>query len=329
MYVSDYLETLLDGSRVRQFVRSECEALVERLPPRLHEHLQPIASYIGGKCMGYPAVWFIQAALGADDSALVRALRRSPTALFVSLSTSIADDFLDRNEAVHGAHLTFMYLLLLEPLTRRERCSPSAARALMEEVVDVIDLFVGPQSVGEERAVHAASQLQPTSARRGKRIGNFHAAIAAEVLEELGAPESSRKEIIEATRLFGEWCALLDDVIDIEQDIEERIVDSFPIAAMINHFPEARPVVFRRDIAGLGELLVAPELSETLVERLISDLDYIESVTPAASPVFGEKFSEIRERLQSGIGSLRRRAHEEAVERMCGPAAEPLDAAPA
>jgi hypothetical protein len=306
VYVSDYLETLLDGSSVRQLVRSECEALVERLPAHLLEHLRPVASYIGGKCMGYPAIWFIQAALGTDEATLAQVLHRSPTALFVSLSTSIADDFLDRNEDVNAAHLTLMYLLLLDPITRSERCSQTASRALMDEVVDVIDLFVTSP---------AEDQRRPSSARRGKRIGNFHAAIAAEMVEGLGVPEPSRREIIEGARRFGEWCALLDDVIDIEQDIEERIVDSFPIEAMLTHFPEARPVVFRRDIAGLGNLLVAPELSETLVERLVSDLDYIEAITPSASPLLGQKFWVMRNRLQSGIGSLRRRAHDEVVQR--------------
>lgn len=306
MYVSDYLEGLIQGTQVRQMVRSECVALVHRCAPHLSEQLLPVANYTGGKCMGYPAVWFIQTALQIDDLALQRAVRESYSALFVSLSTSIADDFLDRNEAVTSAHLALMYLLLLDPLARPQRCSRGVACSIVKEIVDVAELFLSRTPMGNGSGM---------SNDRGKRIGSFHASIAIELTETLDVPKQLRSSIIEGARRFGHWCALLDDVIDIEQDIEEGVINSFPIETMIAEFPGTADSIYRRDVHSLGDFLVSPILVKAVTSRLLDHLRHIEDVLDVVPPLLKKRFEEMRTKLPSAIPALRRQAHLEAFQR--------------
>jgi hypothetical protein len=200
-YVSDALEMLLGASDARRAVRAFALRLLDTAPPTLASQLTPIASYVGGKCMGYPAVWFIEHMLDCDDYDANAIVERCRGSLCVSLSTSIVDDLADRDEDADSAYLAYLYVLLGEAAFG-QGANPNALQHLHRAV----EVCLNPSIRGELRA------------GRGDRIGAFYAMIAADVLNDLWSPQRVAAGI-EATRSFGQICAHLDDWMDADRDL--------------------------------------------------------------------------------------------------------------
>lgn len=312
MYVSDCLESLLDASKTRELVRTECMTVLDDLPTGIASELRPLAEYVGGKCMGYPAVWFVERALDVPHQELRDILRRSRTALMVSLSTSLADDFLDRNEAAGANHLMVFYLLLLDPITNERRASAEVRHFLRSEIVDAMELFVGPRKPISAIAPGAGVEiLRQVTRRRGKRIGNFHRMIAFELLTEMGVSESMRSQVVRDAGRFGDWCAFLDDAIDVEQDIEEGHISSFPVCALLALHPGARQLLLEKQIDALAPLLASHELSAMIQVQLAASLGEIEASTREYAVRLAEALGRLRHSLAAELASLRSKAHAE------------------
>jgi hypothetical protein len=297
MYVSDLLEPLLDAAAIRALVRDQCLRIVARLPRHVQPHLRPIAEYTGGKCMGYPAVWFTQQACGVTDEETRDWLERAPTALFMSLSTSIADDFLDRDEPVSAEHLMFFYALILEALRARATRRDEVFERIYDEMTGAMDLFVGRPHDGTGVG------------SRGKRIGNFFKMIAFELFAAGGPASIHAEAIVRDAGRFGEWCAALDDVIDVEQDIRGGQQDSFPIAAVAALDPTAADRIRCRDTAGVSHWLTSPDLSAMTAAHLGERLLVIEGEACRYSPALTTRLAVIRHRLPELVVSVRRQAH--------------------
>ncbi len=297
MYVSDLLEPLLDAAAVRALVREQCLRVVDRLPRHVQPHLRPVAEYTGGKCMGYPAVWFTQQACGLTDEATKAWLERAPTALFLSLSTSIADDFLDRDEPVSAEHLMFFYALILESLRARSTRCDGVFERIYEEMTGAMDLFVGP----------ARDSVSVGS--RGKRIGNFFEMIAFELFAAGDVASGHAEAIVRDAGRFGEWCGALDDAIDVEQDIRGGQRDSFPIAALAALDPAAADRIRCRDVAGVSGWLTSPDLSAMTAAHLEERLLVIEGEAGVYSAALAARLAVIRQQLPSLVASVRQDAH--------------------
>lgn len=202
-YVSDALELLLDAGDARRAVRAFAMHLLDAAPPKLRAQLEPVAAYVGGKCMGYPAVWFLQQLLDDENCDARAIVERCRGTLCMSLSTSIVDDLEDRDEDAGSECLGFLYVLLGEPAFA-QCASPNAMRYLYR----AIDACLNPGS-------------QPDSlAARGDRIGAFYAMIAADALRDVWSAEQTAVGV-EATRAFGDICAHLDDWMDVERDLAQ------------------------------------------------------------------------------------------------------------
>lgn len=216
-YVSDVLEALLDARETRAAMRTYALKLLDDAGPALRERLQPVAAYVGGKCMGYPAVWFLEHLLAgsiARDAIIERA--RAPLA--VSLSTSIVDDLADGDELVRPETLAFLYVLIGSETfggNPRDAVSHAYLRDALETCLD---------AGGNADAI----------ARRGGRIGAFYAMIAARVLDGLWNERESRIAI-DAIARFGEFCAHVDDWMDARRDFERGVLENVALVLLREH----------------------------------------------------------------------------------------------
>ena len=203
-YVSDVLEPLLAAADARSAVREHCACLLDSLEPHLQRRLGRAAHYVGGKCMGYPAIWLLQMVLEPRGASLRAIVDRSEPALTVSLTTSIVDDLMDRDEPVDEECVGLLYLLMTSAAFRTSSSSDIAAaqRAFLGKALDVC----------------AGSGEGPDAdTRRGDRIGHFFRMIAAGPASAwLSGREADA--LVEATGRFGAFCAHLDDWIDRERD---------------------------------------------------------------------------------------------------------------
>ncbi len=205
-YVSDVLESLLDARAAREGVRAYVRSLVASTQPSLRAALEPIAAYIGGKCMGYPAIWFLQEVLDEHDASAV--IARCRGTLCVSLSTSIVDDVADRDETYDSAYLAFLYLLIGEAT------------------------FTAPRGNGAQERLHEAlaacldpHETSSDMSRRGDRIGAFFAMIAGDAVS--GAIAEPRATlVVAAAREFGRLCAHIDDAMDVQRDLSHGVTQN-------------------------------------------------------------------------------------------------------
>jgi len=213
MYVSDFLDTLINATHVREMVAERCRALVEPLPPALRAKIVPVADYIGRKCMGYPPIWLVQQALELPDDVLGDMVDRAHTAIFTSLSTSIADDLLDESCDLAGEQLMMFYLLIFGAMSGADWNNDGLGAFILDRSISVMPLFVGA-SVHLDREA-----LSSRASASGKRIGSFHEMIAYDLLRVQGVEDPRRGELVALAGRFGSWCAFLDDAMDIERDI--------------------------------------------------------------------------------------------------------------
>src|SRR5579863_4253090 len=158
LYVSDVLESLLDASSVRSAVRDHCVGLLASLDPALRRRLAPHAWYVGGKCMGYPAVWLLRQFFGPQAVSLDALIARAEPALSVSLTTTIVDDLFDGDETIPAEYVAVLYVLIAKSAFGAR---PHDADRLFERsLLDALEVCINP-----------AGPDQPQ--RRGNRIGHF------------------------------------------------------------------------------------------------------------------------------------------------------------
>jgi hypothetical protein len=212
-YVSDVLEGFLDAGATREATRAYCRGLIADVPSGLRVPLAPIAEYVGGKCMGYPAIWFLEQLLIEPARTIIGRCRSS---LCVSLSTSIVDDLADGDESFGPEYLAFLYVLIGEAI--HAGTGDDSSRALLLRALDV---SLNPEaSSAHERAV-----------RRGERIGAFFAMIAASAVRGV-LPESRAAVAIQATVQFGEVCAHIDDWMDAPRDLRLGTLENVALALL-------------------------------------------------------------------------------------------------
>jgi len=207
-YVSDVLEGLLDASETRAAMRAHCIGLLRELPPKMRLELEPVAAYVGGKCMGYPAIWFLELLLRDRGIARNEIVRRAGTTFALSLSTSIVDDLADDDETLGSEYLAFLYVLLGQRLFAERHADTDSLHALYH----ALDVCLNPTA---ERGAYS-------EARRGDRIGAFYGLIAARVLDGVFSPEQA-SAAVEAITQFGEACAHIDDWMDLERDFTHDV----------------------------------------------------------------------------------------------------------
>jgi hypothetical protein len=204
LYASDVLEPLLEATATRNAVRDHCARALERLAPKLVHRLREGARHIGGKCMGYPAIWLLQLVLEPRGVPLATIIERSEPALSLSLTTSIVDDLMDGDAPIDEEHVAMLYLLMGRIAFGARRVAD--ARIEHEFLSQALEVCAGPDGPAADD-------------RRGDRIGHFFRMIAAgPALASLQASQASM--LIEATGRFGRFCAHLDDWIDLESDRE-------------------------------------------------------------------------------------------------------------
>lgn len=216
-YVSDALEILLGAGDTRRAVRAFAVRLLDAAPPALASQLVPVAQYVGGKCMGYPAIWFLEQLIDREDCDANHVIQRCRGSLCMSLSTSIVDDLADRDEDADSAYLAYLYILLGEAAFG-QRANPTALQHLHRAV----DVCLNP-AMREEK--HAG---------RGDRIGAFYAMIAADVLNDLWSHERAAIGI-DTARAFGEICAHLDDWMDAERDLARGTMGNVALTLLREH----------------------------------------------------------------------------------------------
>lgn len=205
-------------------MRSFAVQLLDKAPPTLRDGLRSVAAYVGGKCMGYPAIWFLERMLGESPHAVVR---RCSSTLCLSLSTSIVDDLADRDEPLENAHLAYIYMLAGEAAFG-PRAAPEAASRLYR----ALDVCCDASARGTTAA----------AVRRGSRIGSFFAMIAADALD--GSWTTARRDgAIEATGAFGEVCAHLDDWMDAERDLQRGALDNVTLLLLRERLEGADPTL--------------------------------------------------------------------------------------
>ncbi len=234
-YVSDVLEGLLDAEETRAVVRAYCIRFLDALPDPLHAQLEAAATYVGGKCMGYPAIWFLER-LFADELTIEEILDRCRVTLCISLTTSIVDDLADGDEPIGSAYLAYLYVLIGEAALHGRRDDPIARDRLYR----ALDICLNP----------GASTLSDAIDRRGKRIGSFFAMIAGEVLDGLWPPDRVRVALSTIDR-FGEICAHVDDWMDAERDLARGISENTTLLLLRGRLdgaaPTARDLLLHRD----------------------------------------------------------------------------------
>jgi hypothetical protein len=234
-YVSDVLEGLLDAAETRRAVRAYCVRLLDSLDAPLRAQLESSATYVGGKCMGYPAIWFIERLLAQDGVSVESILERCSVTLCISLTTSIVDDLADGDEPFGSAYLAYLYVLIAKAALDGHAADPDARNRLYH----ALDVCLNP----------GASTASDVIERRGKRIGAFFQMIAGDVLGELWTPERTNVALGVIGR-FGEICAHIDDWMDAERDLARGISDNTTLVLLSGRLgaaPAAKDLALHRE----------------------------------------------------------------------------------
>ncbi len=225
-YVSDVLEGLLGASETRAALRAHCVAMLDGVPESLSSQLQTTAQYVGGKCMAYPAVWFLERLLAETAIARDDIIERARTTIAVSLSTSIVDDLADGDEPFSSAYLAFLYVLIGRAAF--VDCAPDARAS--SELYRALEICLNPH----------APIASDTVVRRGERIGAFFRLVAGSVLDGVWPQERARLAVA-ATGAFGEICAHIDDWMDAERDFARGVEDNVVLVLLRERLAPQRP----------------------------------------------------------------------------------------
>lgn len=211
-YVSDILAELLDAEEVRRLVRAEIGGAISDLPSDVRRRLAPLGGYYGGKCMGFPAIWLLKHALGLDRDACATLIHDHRAVLWLCLTTSIADDIIDGDEAVSREHMCLWYQLVFEALAANQWTRGGFDRAAGRVIGTVMREFLCSNSPRED--LTTTDRIRT----RGNRIGRFHGLIARSVVNSIAVPRTYGNTIVETAEKFGVWCAHLDDLLDVYRD---------------------------------------------------------------------------------------------------------------
>jgi hypothetical protein len=250
-YASDFLEPLLAASDVRAAVRQHCLALLDSVDPDLRARLRQQALYVGGKCMGYPAVWLLHRILEPKGVDLATVIEQTEPALCVSLTTSIVDDLMDGDEQITADYVAFLYVLIAHAAFGQNitsRLLPEQS-ALLQQALDVC---INPTRVG------------PNAERRGNRVGHFFRMVAAgPARASLSLAEANAA--IEAVGMFGEVCGHVDDWIDLEVDFERGERENVALS-LLRDLRKTHTNGRRIDSAEMD--IVAARMNDLIVARL-------------------------------------------------------------
>ncbi|WP_010606643.1 hypothetical protein [Pseudoalteromonas maricaloris] len=209
-YVSDALERILDATPVRNQVSQQvCEHLQE-YGPLISSVLGQSAQYFSSKCMGYPSIWFLFRVCDIPQEQWPERIESVMQSLLFSLSTSIADDFIDGDERVGDKDMYVFYIMMLAIAERSsgEKSRLDNIKQTCKGLYDSIIQSKIAQAKGENGDEYVSTD----------RIGSFFAMIARDFVDAL--PQQNDHNLIEATRYFGRICCLIDDAIDFTKDVE-------------------------------------------------------------------------------------------------------------
>ena len=224
VYVSDFLETLLNASTERALVREVTNSAVSHLPDEIAHQ----AHYYGGKCMGYPVVWLLKHALDLEEQKLKEVVEACKASIFLSLTTSIVDDWLDKDVEVSVAPVSLMYLLMVVGLgdLNSKHFPSERARQRIHELTEHLLLVEKSASLAHREKLTLCGELV---SKAGIKIGHFHELIASEFCNALSVQQSKACELINIANKFGCWCAFVDDVIDVRSDFGNGNWVSLPV----------------------------------------------------------------------------------------------------
>ncbi len=206
------LEGFLNAASSRAAVRAYCVGLLATTPETLRARLGAVAEYVGGKCMGYPAVWFLERILQEEPEAIVERCRAP---LCLSLSTSIVDDLADGDEPLGPEYLAYLYILI------GQAASTGCGADTLARLHRAIETCLDPKPAAN---AHVAE-------RRGDRIGAFFAMIAETAVAQR-LPSARALIAIEATARFGEICAHIDDWMDAQRDLYRGATENIALTLL-------------------------------------------------------------------------------------------------
>lgn len=274
MFVSDFYLDLFPKqiNKVRGIAIDEALKLLDKVPAHIKNALEPVAKYIGGKCMGHPAIWVVQKSLNLSHNEIRSYLSDSKMALFWSLSTSLSDDFIDKDEEVSGRHLMFFYLLLLDIVMTDDEKKKETKDFIFKNSIKVMDLFI-EQNFKKLVAENRKKELFQRSREQVLRIGLFHEMIAFELLENFKFEKEFKDNIIKVAGLLGNWCALLDDCLDVEKDMHNNHYATYPIFLFLDEYPELRNDVVKKDFTKLSPYLNSDKFNNLLKNELHKELN--------------------------------------------------------
>ncbi|GEM_PF-7077820 len=285
LYASDVLEPLLGAAASRRAVRDHClELLRDTVEPKLQRRLTDVAWYIGGKCMGYPAIWLLALVFEPRGVTLPVLIERCEPALSVSLTTSIVDDLMDRDEPINEEHVGLLYVLLSHA-SYGAPASPIAAaeqRAHLNRALEVCS---------------AAAASEDAHERRGDRIGHFFRMIAAAGAAS-SLPASEASVLTEAAGVFGRFCAHLDDWIDLERDCE-RGENSNVALQLLRGLRKTRGGEARIEAAEMP--MLRERMESLLAEQLRACGSLLASLGPALAP---SALDRVAQRLRAGLAAI-------------------------
>ena len=215
VYVSDFLESLLDAEQQRALVRDITDSTIGQMP----DEVGRLAHYYGGKCMGYPAVWLLKHALEIEDQKLIEVAALCKASIFLSLTTSIVDDWLDKDTEVSVAPVSLMYMLMVGGLgdLKSENFPAECALQKLREVTEHLLSVERCASLAHREKLQACKELASDA---GIKIGHFHELIATEFCNANKVRSGKADALGNIANKFGCWCAFLDDVIDLRSDFE-------------------------------------------------------------------------------------------------------------
>lgn len=215
VYVSDFLESLLDAEPERALVRDITDSTIGQMPNEIGR----LAHYYGGKCMGYPAVWLLKHALDIEDQKLLEVAASCKASIFLSLTTSIVDDWLDKDVEVTVAPVSLMYMLMVGGLGDLNSKNFPSERALqrLREITEHLLRVERSASLDYQEKLALCNELAKEA---GIKIGHFHELIANEFCNAMSVHNNKAHALRNIANKFGCWCAFLDDVIDLRPDFE-------------------------------------------------------------------------------------------------------------
>ncbi len=302
LYVSDVLEQLIDGTEIRELVRQHCRAVLAPLSPNVQAKLSEPLRYSAGKCMGYPAVWLVQKALDASLPEMSERLGRSPGPLYISLTTSIADDYLDREPNVRPAHMMILYLFVFGALAEPRWMHAEQLDHWRRNIFPLIEWFILNQ--GENvRASESAAFVELA----GRRIGAFFEAIAYGLVG--GEGSASGKRIVSLAGDFGCWCSDLDDIIDVEADIAAGAHVTSPIKLVMDHSPALRQAVIECNADACLPVIHSEGFMSALAERQFDRLSaLVHKAESAGLTSLAQAFVGVKSRLARTLLEIQTRA---------------------